>query len=1085
MCYGASMPTGNGDRSRPSDGAAQLGGVRADFVANLGRRLAEVRRHWSSLEVDPGSPRARDEVRRRVHALAVRARVVGLIVVADRLDQAERSLERAATVGGIDRDDVQLFRSLFEDLPALAWQGDSSTQAELGTKPPPRNDSVSAAPTVCPLAVLVVGDRALASSICSAEPADRMTAIECEHTDDLATATDLARAFAPDVILLDADLAGADGLLDRLAADSLTAAVPVVVVGSWEFPDQAAPFLTRGVAQALARPVSSSRMRTAITDAARLPRPVDTAVQPLDGTVIEIADRLADHVRRGLVDALQPSSRGAHVQLGDGAEALAAVWGAIARVREILAARSGGAVTFSADGPVGAMPLAPWLDQRTDPLLARREASSRQQLDTPTRLDGRRILVIDDDPAVCWFFGDLFRRSGAEVAEAHDGTQGLESAMRLQPNLVVSDILMPGLDGFALCRALKNDVLLRDVPVILLSWKEDLLQRVRELGASADGYLRKEASSPAVLRKVHEVLRPRIRLEERLQSGAEVRGRLDGWTALSLLRLVAASRPGGLIVLRDANHLYELTLREGRLIRASRTSLDGTTLHDAEALASLPGVTSGRFQVTSGGAAAGGEELDGALSNIVARARAACALLTGSALQTVQRVKLRVPELALAATPEPARTWMRAIADGIAPIELCNTHDVPRSMLERLLADAAMRGAVEAVLSAEGDDLLSLETAAQASKAFTPTQPGVSPPPAPAAAVDRAQAQGEPAAAHVDLSVDALLGDNADAPHAPSQPDTVFSTPPPNYLDALEAGEAPTSLAEAVIREVADAHGSMPPPSSRTPFLVDVQELRPRTRPPGPMTGSLPPDAVVPGAEAGDADAPAAEPTVPSAPSFPPPAKPPVGLANPIVRTPAAPEPSARTPHDEPLVAPRAPSGALAYQPAHDTADAERQLDALMQPRAGATSRRWPTLVLLAIVVAAVVAVAKLAVRNNTETGSAAPSGSGSRALPAASLVAPDASSPGKTPRVESELSLPEDMHVAPGMSVIEVRPGQQDAIVFVDGTEVGSGDVVRSMVPPGEHDVIVEGKGVELKATVVASATRRTRVSMEGLWAP
>ena len=51
--------------------------------------------------------------------------------------------------------------------------------------------------------------------------------------------------------------------------------------------------------------------------------------------------------------------------------------------------------------------------------------------------------------------------------------------------MIVSDILMPGLDGFALCREIKRDVALSDVPVILLSWKEDLLQRVRELKPDA------------------------------------------------------------------------------------------------------------------------------------------------------------------------------------------------------------------------------------------------------------------------------------------------------------------------------------------------------------------------------------------------------------------------------------------------------------------------------------------------------------------------------------------------------------------------------------------------------------------------
>jgi DNA-binding response OmpR family regulator len=78
---------------------------------------------------------------------------------------------------------------------------------------------------------------------------------------------------------------------------------------------------------------------------------------------------------------------------------------------------------------------------------------------------------------------------------------------------------MPKLDGFSLCHEIKRDVAVRDVPVILLSWKEDLLQRLRELGADADGYLRKEAAASAVVERVREVLHSRARVEERIRAG--------------------------------------------------------------------------------------------------------------------------------------------------------------------------------------------------------------------------------------------------------------------------------------------------------------------------------------------------------------------------------------------------------------------------------------------------------------------------------------------------------------------------------------------------------------------------------------
>ncbi|HEX7480961.1 MAG TPA: response regulator, partial [Polyangiales bacterium] len=65
-------------------------------------------------------------------------------------------------------------------------------------------------------------------------------------------------------------------------------------------------------------------------------------------------------------------------------------------------------------------------------------------------LQGRRVLVADDDPAVLWSFAGLLREAGAQVLEATDGRQALELARLKRPDVVVSDILMPKIDGFAL-----------------------------------------------------------------------------------------------------------------------------------------------------------------------------------------------------------------------------------------------------------------------------------------------------------------------------------------------------------------------------------------------------------------------------------------------------------------------------------------------------------------------------------------------------------------------------------------------------------------------------------------------------------
>ena len=260
---------------------------------------------------------------------------------------------------------------------------------------------------------------------------------------------------------------------------------------------------------------------------------------------------------------------------------------------------------------------------------------------TEVRLQGRRILVADDDPAVVWFLADLLKTAGCIVHEAFDGTAGARARLQdVRPILVISDIMMPELDGFALCRTLRRDVALRDVPVILLSWKEDLLQRVRELGAGAAGYVRKESDTRAIVARVREALRPRARIETRLRDDGEVRGRIDGVSVRTLLEIVCATRPDARVSVRDASFLYEVEIRDGAPQRATRT--DGRRQlprrhacprgdarrrrrplhgHDERPRPSKP-------------------QLDGnlaaQLAKPIARARAATALLTGSGTVTGQ-----------------------------------------------------------------------------------------------------------------------------------------------------------------------------------------------------------------------------------------------------------------------------------------------------------------------------------------------------------------------------------------------------------------------------------------------------------------
>jgi PleD family two-component response regulator len=594
--------------------AGRLGGARADFVASLGRKVSDARELLNALEDDPSSRAARDELRRRLHALGSGARLLRFEAMARSLQDVLGVLDRGGQTGGLGDQDVAFLAQVLDDLPALAWGEPAPRDAAPSVV---TEEAEEVAPGLPPISVLVIGDEALSDAL-TEEAVVHARAFECERTDDPQAALQIARAYAPDLVLIDADSDRATALVEALLDDPLTEPVPVVVVGTFRAPEEEARFIALGVAKTLTRPLGSDVIRHACDEV--LAALEDRTVRMTLGepTLEQLADRLSQELRGALVDGLDPTARAWRVPLGEGTEVMGALWGAIARVQEIVSQRTKGAIRFGGDAPEGAIALAPWL--HTDMAGADRTPGRGRGAAADVRLNGRRVVVADDDPGVTWFIADLLRTAGCDVHEALDGITALNLAFRVQPELVVSDILMPGLDGFALCRALRRDVALRDTPVMLLSWKEDLLQRVRELGVSAAAYMRKESDSRAVLARVREVLRPRARIEMRLRSGGEVRGRLDDLTPRLLLELVGSIRKDARVAVRDASFLYEIDIRDGAPRRATRTASDGSFQSGERALAMLLAVGAGRFSVAPGTESIRGE-LTGTLFDQLARQR--------------------------------------------------------------------------------------------------------------------------------------------------------------------------------------------------------------------------------------------------------------------------------------------------------------------------------------------------------------------------------------------------------------------------------------------------------------------------------
>ena len=110
----------------------------------------------------------------------------------------------------------------------------------------------------------------------------------------------------------------------------------------------------------------------------------------------------------------------------------------------------------------------------------------------------QRVLIVDDDAATRLLCSINLRQEGLLVLEAADGRRGLARARSEKPDLVLTDVKMPGLDGFELAEALRRDVRTRGIPLIFLSGETEAANeaRARELGALA--YLSKPVDAPAL-----------------------------------------------------------------------------------------------------------------------------------------------------------------------------------------------------------------------------------------------------------------------------------------------------------------------------------------------------------------------------------------------------------------------------------------------------------------------------------------------------------------------------------------------------------------------------------------------------------
>ena len=119
-------------------------------------------------------------------------------------------------------------------------------------------------------------------------------------------------------------------------------------------------------------------------------------------------------------------------------------------------------------------------------------------------MSGESILVVEDEKALLKVLRYNLEKEGYKVSEASDGKAALASARRLRPDLVLLDVMLPGLDGFEVCKALRKE---SEVPILFLTARKEELDRVLGLELGADDYVTKPFSVRELLARVKAVLK--------------------------------------------------------------------------------------------------------------------------------------------------------------------------------------------------------------------------------------------------------------------------------------------------------------------------------------------------------------------------------------------------------------------------------------------------------------------------------------------------------------------------------------------------------------------------------------------------
>jgi len=117
-------------------------------------------------------------------------------------------------------------------------------------------------------------------------------------------------------------------------------------------------------------------------------------------------------------------------------------------------------------------------------------------------LISKRILIVEDDPSVLRATSYILEKEGYEVISAQNGLEGLKKARESSPDLLILDVMLPGIDGFEICHSLRSEPKTAGLPILMFSAKGQESDKATGLKVGADEYMTKPVDREVLLNKV-------------------------------------------------------------------------------------------------------------------------------------------------------------------------------------------------------------------------------------------------------------------------------------------------------------------------------------------------------------------------------------------------------------------------------------------------------------------------------------------------------------------------------------------------------------------------------------------------------